>query len=635
MKWLLLTVLFVALSAQANPKPTVSCVDEMHRRPTEIVITEKALKHILQGDFGQNPTTKRAWLKGGMHTYAGLEAFMAKRDDIFELGTKKIEVDSADKTLGSWYFVMQNAINGVGHVRLPNSAFNTAQKKSLLMTDINHNGGYLWKTLFPRDMDQDELEEIIKAVFQQGAMEDKGWALLFEAQVTRTDETEINVKIAVDKRSGRLISAYPAFNQPHGIHGPTGVQKGMMADNRGFAERVETDSGPLEAFVGEVSLVLNTKVHEESAWRKKNFRAWKKMGAQQKLAVLDLFDSPIPIDQWEQLAEAGLPNYEPNALPIKILQIFEAFARDPSFDTGFKLSYFLGLISNQRIFTFRPTETIIFNRFLLKLALDLAQKSDFGMQKFAIRVIEQSPIYWLLQMPFQKGMIDVGDQWLSTARVIGELSHDAQLRGEARDYDGLYAGLFEYAQMTEDMTWSYFKLIDEIDRFEPGFSTEFFRYKFMVEFVNMLSLKATAAQHSLLYRTSEVAVADRSFSQQQVYPQGTSQKLLRKIRQHSSLLTRLLFADSRVVEGWLEFVEVVMSFDPDRFRSLVEREELSFEEEVYDYFEQAKEPGFWGREGSATFVYPLLMFHQDEDKSWQLARRIYFIDYQRSDESVF
>ncbi|MEO0336502.1 MAG: hypothetical protein AAF202_08910, partial [Pseudomonadota bacterium] len=108
MKWWILVGIFSSFTALAGPSEPRTCVDEMHNRPTDSVITEKALRHILEGDFGQNPRTRQPWLKGGMHTYQALEAFMQQRDDIFELGFEEIKIVSEKSQLSSWYHIMEN-----------------------------------------------------------------------------------------------------------------------------------------------------------------------------------------------------------------------------------------------------------------------------------------------------------------------------------------------------------------------------------------------------------------------------------------------------------------------------------------------------------------------------------------------
>ncbi|MEO0336890.1 MAG: hypothetical protein AAF202_10870, partial [Pseudomonadota bacterium] len=412
--------------------------------------------------------------------------------------------------------------------------------------------------------------------------------------------------------------------------GPTGVQKGMIAESRGVV-RIDPDSEVRQVFASQISSFMNVKIHETGRLRKKNFRAWNRMEASNKNRLLQMLLSHHSVDQMEQIAQQVVPGHETNAFSLKVLQILEAIEQDPNLDVAAKIDFLLNLISNQKVFSFRPVESIIFSSYVMKVLFSVAEKADLGLQHFALRVVEQSPNYWLLAMPFYKGMIDIDDPYLSAARIIGSLAHDTELSGEATEYEGLFREYLPFAQKTEGLGWQYMKLVSEVSRHRPEVAKDFMRYKFMVDQLNMRSLRILGSEHSLRFRQARVRVADRTYDQSEVYPEGTVEKLKGEVRRNRRVVAELIFGGHRyLVQDWLEFVDTTLSFDADRFRSYVERTGLEFEDEVYGYFEAARNPEYWDQVGSTTFIYPILQVFIDSDGSGNVSRKIYFVNYQRS-----
>lgn len=528
----------------------------------EIQIGQKALDHILRGDFGVAPQSKKTHIKGGLHTFEALENFLSKRDDLVRLGERLIDIEPESHT--DWYFLVESHTNGVGHVRLPKSAFGSKALKGLMAVDLESQGGYLWKTLFPRDLGKEELAQHITTLYESGENRtDRKWAELIEGTIVRENGTEYDLRILVKKETGELISAYPAFAQKvDSIFGILGPLKSIIISNRVPVALSESSA----LFIRQVRGFLDFKIDKPSILRKRNFGKWNDLSMDKKLTYMGWLTvegraSSGGISTLESIMQAAITGYRSGEFSAKALDVVDAVIQDRAFTTEAKLKFVLELIANHEISTDHMVSAVIVGKYLLSRALQLTKRVDIGSQKQAVRVIENSPAYWLLLMPFNKGMVDVKNPELSVARIMSLFSFKSNLF--SGEFNPSFMSLLEQAKKAEGAEVDYFRLLQNVEAFNPEFiSGNFERVKFLSDFLNVNVQLAAYSEYtnrsSSLFPINILGKDINNAQARRAHSVASTRRVLKKLR---ALSVELFFKDKEQWSKWLKSVDMAIDLD--------------------------------------------------------------------------
>lgn len=544
-----------------NVNAQISCSNLLKSQRPALVITDKALKHILEGDFGVNANTKQTQIKGGLHTFSALEAFLANREDISELHDKFIESNIAQEASQEWSFTIEDPKSGVGYVRLPESAYGSKSLKGLMATDLESQGGYLWKTLFPRNMGESQLKQDISVLYESSAeRQDRGWAEAIEGIIVREDGTEYTLKIAVKKETGELISAYPSFFQENGIFIPTDSRKNMLILNQ--VPRIVLGQN-LTTFRTQVEILLGLKIHHESDLSKKDFTPWNQLELVSKESVM----RALTINQeglsgglslLELILRQSFSGYTPNALNIKARQIIDAVIADPAITKERKLKFLTDFISNHTIYATNTMTSIFMARFLIVKILALGNHFDTDVKKYIIRTIESSPIYWTILLPLNKGTVEIKKPILSITRVMSIFFTTVGIHDSNDDVSESHIQEFvELVKTGESVGNDYFQLIDAIDQSDSGYATSSFqRTKMLAEYLNV---HTQASAHSKYLNSFAAEGNGQSFTSATIRKPYTLEANINKLRPLRNLAIKVLFQTKDEWRNWIEAQKITLN----------------------------------------------------------------------------
>lgn len=630
MRSLFYALLLIFYSVAQGADSADGCRGPLLGLPTEIVITDKAMNHILQGDITQTPGRSHRSIKGGLHTVRALNSFLDERDDIFQLGAEFMTPTGSAADHRAWYFASTNYDNGVVHVRLPERAFQKRQLKKLLASELNLNSGYLWKTLFPEDMGRDEIEAAIRFVFENPmAVENKGWAASVRGSYQRENGAVINMTLYLNTNTGELSTAFPSYAQPGGIHGPLSSQRSLIIEQS--RPELSGEGADLSVFDRMIRNLLGTGIHEPARFFTRNYRQWNSLGVQAKREKIEMLVGGLmgfrgSFSVWEETLPQIYDDYEKETFSAKVLEIIDAIVQDRDLDQGEKIQFLSTIISNQRALGGRyERDTVVF-KYILTTTLELASKLEFGYQKHIIRVIEDSPIYWTLMMPFHEGIADTEDPFLFGGRVLNLLSF-AVGGGEDTTDMATFAKLIPFAKEIEGKEWLYLKLLAQIESFEEGFVTKSMpRLHFVMEFLNMNAFKIAAAEYVHRVPDRTVYLYGREFDEREIRPSSTKQAVMRSLRRNRSTIASFLLG-RRGVNRWLRFLDVFTQYDRDLFRATVDEMGLDFEEEMDEIIYELQTAMEVGN-NNPPISYPLFKVERLEGGSGELDIHLKAMFYQ-------
>lgn len=145
-----------------------------------------ARQHIFQGNF--NPQTGQ--LAGGLHTQAGLDAFLERTE---------FQPISPPETLE----------NGVKRVEFPPEALTDRAQRATEISASEGRGIPNGKTIFPEDWDENKIADALNQAKDQGVeIRSSTWG----GSIKTFDVDGVKVEVALD-RDGNIVSGYPSWNQ--------------------------------------------------------------------------------------------------------------------------------------------------------------------------------------------------------------------------------------------------------------------------------------------------------------------------------------------------------------------------------------------------------------------------------------
>lgn len=199
----------------------------------ELILTEKALNHILNGDVVERVIKGQqnmSVLAGGLHSYSGWLDFKKRyRGELEHLVNYNSDVHKY------WYFARELS-NSVLTLRIPRELFTSKGAKKTMLPESYKRSGYLWKTLFPRDYDKDKIIESIREAIENQDLEKSSKGRI--VGYVNSDDQEKSIKIIVQYYGDRIQSAFPDWTQPN--YGNVGKPYSFF-DNIGYTIAESTE----------------------------------------------------------------------------------------------------------------------------------------------------------------------------------------------------------------------------------------------------------------------------------------------------------------------------------------------------------------------------------------------------------
>lgn len=179
---------------------------------TKLRITDAALKHIIYGEVNTRPqstTVGRTAIKvlaGGLHTVSGWESFKAEHPNLKNLYSYISTKDS------DWFYARELQ-NDVILLKLPADLITSKAAKMTRYPENYYKSGYLWKTLFPKYINESNIVDMINSVFQNiNYKESSGGELI---GYLNCKEVLKMIRVVILHRDGYINSVYPSWDQPN------------------------------------------------------------------------------------------------------------------------------------------------------------------------------------------------------------------------------------------------------------------------------------------------------------------------------------------------------------------------------------------------------------------------------------
>lgn len=363
---------------------------------SSFVIDQKALKHIFSGEIvsTKNPAGQRIYqISGGLHTYEGLQDFLKLRPDIKSLY-------DARYTVGGWYETTLSR-NGVLYLRLPESAYTKKSLKSLWSADLYLNSGYLWKTLFPKDLSQEEILNLIQEVLRNpGNVIQRGWSTVVTGDVRLQNGRILSLTIYLDSKTKTVISAFPSFNQP--IYQGSGMS--ALGLHRQAVIIVNTES-QLEYVKENASVIIpkfdlfkrtKRKVQTVHDWNTLTLNQKNNIIAEQVFSFVDLSGLHIGGSDLSLRLILEHVDYTPGDKYTFAGQLLLYYLNDRAIPVIHKYEILKKLILvtviNDDSFAF----DILWSKFIFNLILRSEYLFETKMFERLITILSESPFFWTL-----------------------------------------------------------------------------------------------------------------------------------------------------------------------------------------------------------------------------------------------
>ncbi|TBU69807.1 hypothetical protein AB4I13_11075 [Serratia marcescens] len=177
-----------------------------------LTLSQKALEHVLYGDLTDKPfhtadgRISKKVISGGLHTYSGWLSYLRQNPKL-----KKVSYFYTDRD-DEWFYERELQ-NGTILLKLPESALTSHAAKMTMHPENNYRSGYLWKTLFPKKMEQPDILKLLDdALLNISTPESR------EGEIICYYNLEIPLKcirISILYRNGVINSFYPTWSQPN------------------------------------------------------------------------------------------------------------------------------------------------------------------------------------------------------------------------------------------------------------------------------------------------------------------------------------------------------------------------------------------------------------------------------------
>lgn len=176
----------------------------------KLQLKEDALNHITKGCFVTRPMSERSnmtVLSGGLHTYSAWIEFKNKYlnelEHILFYNSKKHNF---------WYYARELS-NGVIVLRIPRELFTGKAAKITMYPDDYYKSGFLWKTLFPKAYDRNEIINVIDEALLHENIEQRQKGQII-GYVNNSD-SQNKMKVVIQFHGKDIKSVFPAWTQPN------------------------------------------------------------------------------------------------------------------------------------------------------------------------------------------------------------------------------------------------------------------------------------------------------------------------------------------------------------------------------------------------------------------------------------
>lgn len=187
-------------------------------RAGDYKLSELALKHILVGNTVVRPIsvngvrTTEVVLSGGLHTWDGWESLLQHHASIVHL--LEYDVDRHD----DWFYARELQ-NGVITLKIPRKMFTGDAASITMQPDLHYKSGYLWKTLYPMGVSEDDVIKLLAEAFDNLDREDSQHPVTESSAgvlygYTLLDDPFKAMKLRIQVRGSQIQSAFPAWEQP-------------------------------------------------------------------------------------------------------------------------------------------------------------------------------------------------------------------------------------------------------------------------------------------------------------------------------------------------------------------------------------------------------------------------------------
>lgn len=182
----------------------------------EYILDDRAKRHIIEGDFAKriivDVTGKRGSedvISGGLHTWAAWTTFLRKHPGFVHLA----DFDAALHK--GWYFARELQ-NGTIALKIPRELFSGAAADITLLPDVHLKSGYLWKTLFPTALTDDEIVGVIREALENISHEESSLGAQSSIVIgyARLSDPLTAMRIRIQLEGNEIRSAFPSWDQP-------------------------------------------------------------------------------------------------------------------------------------------------------------------------------------------------------------------------------------------------------------------------------------------------------------------------------------------------------------------------------------------------------------------------------------
>jgi hypothetical protein len=176
----------------------------------KLQLAEDALTHITQGNFVIRPMKNEddmTVLSGGLHTYGGWIEFKKKYSGELE----HLHLFNSHKHK-YWYYARELG-NGVITLRIPRILFTGKASNTTMPPDNYYKSGYLWKTLFPKNFDKENIIEVIEEALKNEDVDQRQNGQI--VGYIRCDDPLLKMKVVIQYQGKVIKSVFPAWSQPN------------------------------------------------------------------------------------------------------------------------------------------------------------------------------------------------------------------------------------------------------------------------------------------------------------------------------------------------------------------------------------------------------------------------------------
>lgn len=174
------------------------------------ILSLKGLDHIINGEFVVQPLgagITRQVLKGGLHTKKGFDKFLNSHSKVAHLYNYNSKIHD------DWFYARELQ-NDVIMLKLPRDLYSGNAASATLSVDKQYISGYLWKTLFPENIDEVKIVAYIDEALQNIDIENSNENQIIGYCNIQPDKTKI-IRLMFFIHDGFYISScFPTWTQP-------------------------------------------------------------------------------------------------------------------------------------------------------------------------------------------------------------------------------------------------------------------------------------------------------------------------------------------------------------------------------------------------------------------------------------